>query len=47
MASSTLNLMSYNSTGLDASKIDWIQEVSKTCDIGLLQLQEILKLQSQ
>ena len=35
--------MSYNSTGLDASKIDWIQEVSKTCDIGLLQLQEHFK----
>ena len=35
--------MSYNSTRLDASKIDWIQEVSKTCYIGLLQLQEHIK----
>ena len=35
--------MSYNSTGLDKSKIDWIQYVSKTCDIDLLQLQEHFK----
>ena len=43
MASSTLNFMSYNSTGLDKSKIDWIQDVSKTCGIDLLQLQEHFK----
>ena len=35
--------MSYNSTGLDKCKIDWIQDVSKTCDIDLLQLQEHFK----
>lgn len=43
MARSTLNFMSYNSTGLDSTKIDWIQEVSKTCNIDLLQLQEHFK----
>ena len=43
MARSTLNFMSYNSTGLDRSKIDWIQEVSKIFSIDLLQLQEHFK----
>jgi hypothetical protein len=33
--------MSYNSTGLDKSKIE--KDVSKTCDIDLLQLQEHFK----
>ena len=40
MARSTLNFMSYNSTGLDKTKIEWIQDISKTCDIDILQLQE-------
>ena len=35
--------MSYNSTGLDVNKIDWIQDLSKTCEIDLLQLQEHFK----
>ena len=35
--------MSYNSTGLDRNKIDWIQDLSKTCEIDLLQLQEHFK----
>ena len=43
MARSTLNFMSYNSTGLDINKIDWIQDLSKTCEIDLLQLQEHFK----
>ena len=43
MARSTLNFMSYNSTGLDKTKIDWIQDISKTCDIDILQLQEHFK----
>ena len=43
MARSTLNFMSYNSTGLDTNKIDWIQDLSKTCEIDLLQLQEHFK----
>ena len=43
MARSTLNFMSYNSTGLDKTKIEWIQDLSKTCDIDILQLQEHFK----
>ena len=29
--------MSYNSTGLDTVKIDWIQDLIKTCDIDFFQ----------
>ena len=43
MARSTLNFMSYNSTGLDTVKIDWIQDLIKTCDIDLFQVQEHFK----
>ena len=43
MARSTVNFMSYNSTGLDKTKIEWIQDISKTCDIDILQLQEHFK----
>ena len=43
MVSSTLNLMSYNSTGLDTVKIDWIQDLIKTCDIDFFQVQEHFK----
>ena len=35
--------MSYNSTGLDSVKIDWIQEIMKTFEIDLLQIQEHFK----
>ena len=35
--------MSYNSTGLDSVKIDWIQEIMKTCEIDLFQIQEHFK----
>ena len=43
MVSSTLNFMSYNSTGLDTVKIDWIQDLIKTCDIDFFQVQEHFK----
>ena len=43
MARSTLNFMSYNSTGLDQTKVDWVQSISQTCDIDLIQLQEHFK----
>ena len=35
--------MSFNSTGLDQTKVDWVQSISETCDIHLLQLQEHFK----
>ena len=43
MARSTLNVMSYNSTGLDSVKINLIQDLMKTCEIDLLQIQEHFK----
>ena len=43
MARSTLNVMSYNSTGLDSVKIDWIQDLMKSCGIDLLRIQEHFK----
>ena len=43
MALKTLNFMSYNSTGIDTVKIDWIQDLLKTCDIDLFQVQEHFK----
>ena len=43
MARSTLNFMSYNSTGLDTVKVDWIKDLITTCDIDLLQIQEHFK----
>ena len=43
MARSTMNFLSYNSTGLDAVKIDWIQDLIKTLDIDLFQIQEHFK----
>ena len=43
MVRSTLNFMSYNSTGFDSVKIDWIKDLIKTCDIDLLQIQEHFK----
>ena len=35
--------MSYNSTGLDSAKTDWIRELIKTCKIDFFQLQEHFK----
>ena len=35
--------MSYNSTGLDHQKVQWIQELITTCKIGCFQLQEHFK----
>ena len=43
MASEILNFMSYNSTGLDLVKTDWIREIIKTCKIDFFQLQEHFK----
>ena len=38
-----MNFMSYNSTGLDTVKIDWIQDLMKTLSIDIFQLQEHFK----
>ena len=38
-----MNFMSYNSTGLDTVKVDWIQDLLKVCDIDFLQIQEHFK----
>ena len=43
MVRSTLNFMSYNSTGFDSVKIDWINALKETCDIDLIQIQEHFK----
>ena len=38
-----INFISYNSTGLDAVKIDWINDLAKTTDSTCLQIQEHFK----
>ena len=38
-----MNFMSYNSTGLDSVKADWIQDLINTCQIDFLQIQEHFK----
>ena len=43
MTTKILNFMSYNSTGMDTVKADWIQNLIKTCDIDFLQIQEHFK----
>ena len=43
MARSTMNFMSYNSTGLDTVNVDWIQDLINTCEIDFLQKQEHFK----
>ena len=43
MASSTINFMSYNSTGLDTAKVNWINDIINLCDIDCFQLQEHFK----
>ena len=40
---STFNLLSYNSTGMDTDKINFINDVAETFEIDLLQLQEHFK----
>ena len=40
----TTNFMSYNSTGLDSVKCNWIRDLIKTCDIDCSQLQEHFKI---
>ena len=43
MDSEFLNFMSYNSTGLDLVKTNWIRDVIKTFNIDFFQLQEHFK----
>ena len=43
MENCIVNFMSYNSTGLDSVKADWIRNLIKTCRIDLFQLQEHFK----
>ena len=43
MARASLNFMSYNSTGLNAVKKDWICDIMKTCQIDFMQIQEHFK----
>ena len=40
----TTNFMSYNSTGLDHVKTDWIRNLINTCKIDFFQLQEHFKI---
>ena len=39
----TLSFMSYNSTGLDAVKIKWINDLLQTCKVDFFQIQEHFK----
>ena len=43
MARSTLNFLSYNSTGLDTVKVNWINDLIQTFDVDYLQIQEHFK----
>ena len=43
MESTYLNFISYNSTGLDTVKINWINDLVKTTDSACLQIQEHFK----
>ena len=43
MENSIINFMSYNSTGLDPVKTDWIRNLIQTCKIDCFQLQEHFK----
>jgi len=43
MESRSLNFISYNSTGLDTVKIDWINDLAKTTDSTCRQIQEHFK----
>ena len=43
MAKSSVNFKSYNSTGMNTIKSDWIRDLIETCDIQFFQLQEHFK----
>ena len=43
MEYTTTNFMSYNSTGLDKVKTNWISNLIDTCNIDFFQLQEHFK----
>ena len=43
MADSTINFMSYNSTGLDTAKVKWINDLIDLSKIDCFQLQEHFK----
>ena len=43
MAKSSMNFISYNSTGLNTIKSDWIRDLMKTCKASCFQLQEHFK----
>ena len=43
MENRTTNFMSYNSTGLDYVKTNWIRTIIDTCKIDFFQLQEHFK----
>ena len=43
MDNTVVNVMSYNSTGLDSVKTDWIRDIMITCKIDFFQLQEHFK----
>ena len=40
MAKTSMNSISYNSTGLDTIKSDWIRDLMKTCNASFFQLQK-------
>ena len=43
MVKPSINFMSYNSTGLDTIKTNWIRDLIETCAISFLQIQEHFK----
>ena len=43
MAMPYVNFLSYNSTGIDCVKTDWVSTIIETCDISFLQIQEHFK----
>ena len=43
MARAYLNIMSYNCTGLNAVKSDWIRDTMEACKVDLMQIQEHFK----
>ena len=44
MAMPYVNFLSYNSTGIDCVKTDWVRTIIETCDISFLQIQEHFKV---
>ena len=43
MAKPYVSFLSYNSTGIDCVKTDWVRTLMKTCEASFLQLQEHFK----